>query len=119
MSYQLAFWKTGKRLPPDKVYKKIMDEKLVRGLEPLDRAAVERRLIATFPKWTLDTSITTVQSQTAISSDHGAVDVFYTAQAAVCTCVGLANEDLNRIIDMMHAMDMPLYDPQTGERFGL
>jgi hypothetical protein len=117
VSYQLAFWRTYRRSQPSMVYAKIAAGKLVRGLEFLDAGEVERRLIAAFPGWTLDASVVSTAGQTALSTEHAAVDVSYTAQAALCTCVGMGGHELNQIIDVMLSMQLPLYDPQTGERF--
>jgi hypothetical protein len=117
VSYQLAFWQSNKPHNPAKVYAKVVDGRTVRGLIPLDAAVVERRLRSAFPTWTLDSSITTTPMQTAISNEKSALDVFYSPQAAVCTCYGMDHQDLNRIIDLFHELTMPLYDPQTKERF--
>lgn len=117
LSYELTFWKTTRRIDPADVYAKISDGKRVRGLEKLDSSDVEDRLISAFLGWTIDASLATKVSRTAISTAESALDVSYTPQSVVCTCYGLSNEDLNRIIDIMHTLGLPLYDPQTRERF--
>lgn len=117
LSYQLAFWKSSRRQDPAKVYAKVVDGRSVRGLDPVNAAEVELRLKAAFHGWSIDSSLATTASQTAFSSDGAALDVFYGPQGVVCTCYGMAADDLNRVIDVFQSLGMPLYDPQTGERF--
>jgi hypothetical protein len=61
--------------------------------------------------------VAATSTQTAISRDGAALDVVYAPQGVVCTCYGIDGDDLNRIIDVFHELAMPLYDPQTRERF--
>lgn len=118
MSYQLVFWKSAASLEPSEVYAEVIEGHSVDGLEPIDPAVVEGRMRSAFPAWTLDASVADRSAQTVLSREHGALSVFYSPEAAVCTCQGLANADMNQIIDVFYDLGMRLYDPQTNQRFG-
>jgi hypothetical protein len=120
MTTDLAFWKTSRELKPQKVDRRLIEGKPVRGLEAMDADAVETALLAAFPDWRRDATRSTTPRQTMLADDdRGAMDVFWTADGVIASCYGMGPDDLNRVIDVMIELRMPLYDPQIDERFAL
>jgi hypothetical protein len=120
MSMQFVFWRTTKDLDARKVYDQLMNGKhKIRGLEPLNLAIIDDALLSEFADWTVEKRRTVGNPQTMLAGpgDKGGLDIGYTPQSVTVTCYGMDEDGWNRVIDVMIAQNLPLYDPQINQRF--
>lgn len=116
MSYQFVFWRTERRLEAEQVYAQLMEGRPVEGLDELDLHAVEAAIDAAFPEFVRSGSIVG-EARAVYSGPDTGMEVDATPQSVTCTCIGMDEDDGNRLIDVFIVLRLPLYDPQTRERF--
>ncbi len=114
MGYDLNFWryKKGISLNHQEVYEKCSDEETVEGLEELPYDAILKDISEEFAGWKTE-NITDFENH----DGKGAFVIMYTNQFFRFDCYGMEGEDMNRIIDIMHRYQCPLYDPQVTKRY--
>jgi hypothetical protein len=118
LSYQFAFWRTDRSLDSEQVYSQLIERAApVAGLETLDLAEIETSLDDAFPELLMAGSLVQDGHATLNGTEVG-LDVESTSQSVICTCYGMDENGLNRLLDVFIALRLPLYDPQTRERFG-
>jgi hypothetical protein len=114
MSYDLGFWKQepGSTLDPQGVYERLSEGERVEGLEDLPVDRITARIAETFSEgWDrLDPD--------NWESPQGSFQVSTTPQSIRVDCYGLTGEVMNEFIGIAQEFGCPLYDPQTGVRFG-
>lgn len=115
MSTSLAFWKGRDDSNPTTVYLAMSEQTLVDGIEPVDAPAVRAACRRFLAGWHEDGDMWTCRAD-ADGNGPGA-QVSIGPQLIEFTCYGLAGPQLKLIIDAMHSLGYPLFDPQLGERF--
>jgi hypothetical protein len=114
MSYDLSFWKQlpGSGLDPQGVYERLCEGERVEGLVDLPIGRIRARIAEAFTVgWDqLDPD--------NWESSQGSFEVFTTPQWLRVDCYGLSGEVMNVFIEIGQDFGCPLYDPQTGVRFG-
>ncbi len=114
MSYDLNFWKQqpGLMLDPQGVYERLSEGEKVEGVEelPIDRirARIAEAFVVGWERLDPDNW----------ESSQGSFQVFMTPQSFRVDCYGLTGELMNIFIEIGQEFGCPLYDPQTGVRFG-
>jgi hypothetical protein len=116
VSYDLNFWKErpGVELDPQSVYERLSEGEIVDGLEVLPIERIVERIAAEFSQWER-----LGPYDWESPGQRGSFQVATTPQSFRVDCYGMYDEDMNRVIDIGHEFGCPLYDPQTGERYGL
>ncbi len=125
MGQQFVFWKQQRRGDHSPraldVYRALMEGSTVDGLLPMPVAQILASLSTEFPSSFIGV---TADSPRPVfwSSDDGQHTIEFDWSAAHFMVefrpfgTG-SHDDLNRIIDVLAALECPLYDPQTDERF--
>ncbi len=119
VSYDLCFWseRPGIRLPPPAVYEHLLDGRAVDGLVSLAIEDYLAALAETFPEGTREPN---GESEWFVWEGADSMFEVSWSDAHVLVTMRPLNEDnANRLIDVAASFGMPLYDPQTGERFAL
>jgi hypothetical protein len=119
VSYDLCFWseRPGVRLPAQTVYERLLDGRAVDGLVPL---AVDNYLAALAHAFPVGLREPNGQSEWFVWEGADSMFEVWWGPAHVLVTMRPLNEDnANRLIDIAASFRMPLYDPQTGERFAL
>ncbi len=125
MGRQFVFWKQQRRGDGAPraldVYRALMEGSTVEGLLPMPVAEILASLCADFPSALIGVAADSPRpvfwssddEQHSIEFDWSAVHFMVEFRP-----FGSSNhDDVNRIIDALAALECPLYDPQTGERF--
>ena len=119
MSYDLCFWseRPGVRPPAQTVYERLLDVRAVDGLVPLAVEDYLGALADAFPEGLREPN---GQSEWFVWEGADSMfEVWWSAAHARVTLRPLNEDNANRLIDIAASFRMPLYDPQTGERFPL
>lgn len=119
MSHDLVFWRTERDLDPLDVYQGINRGASVPGLAELNLSAIESEIISAFRLWRVEARISPDTLQTILigPDDQAGLDITYTPQSVSVSCYGTGPAEWNSIIGVMVRLDLPLFDPQTSERF--
>lgn len=112
MSYDLSFWKYKSDIKPDtqKVYTRLNNGDSVDGLEDLPKNDILKRIAREFKSWKR-------VDDRSWESEKGSFQLYFTNQYFRVDCYGMSGTDMNKFIDIADEFDLPLYDPQTNERF--
>ncbi len=121
MSYDLYFWKQtpGCRASPDAIIERFSESKSVDGVLPIDVSAVIARLKSEFPA-IAENLLQLPECPVQLIWEHETDGCFIALPCTTYLCIeshGASSEILNRLIDIAHEFDCPLYDPQTNERY--
>jgi hypothetical protein len=113
MSYDLDFWryKPGIKLDNRFVYDSLCEGIVVEGLEDLPIAELIDRVRNEFSDWQR------LDEVTFDGGDRGGFQLYTTPQFFRVDCYGMAGEDMNRLIEIAHEFQCPLYDPQVDQRY--
>lgn len=115
VSSSLAFWRGGDDPNPTAVYLTLSGQTYVDGIAPVDASAVRAACRRFLAGWREDGDVWIYRAD---ADGNGPVaQVSVGPQMVEFTCYGLAGPQLNLIIDAMHSLGYPLFDPQLGERF--
>lgn len=117
MSYDLCFWseRPDARLNSQTVYEKLLAGSTVDGLVPLPIDDYLIALAKVFPDGTREPN---GPSEWFVWAGADSMfEVWWSAVHVLVTMRPLNERNANRLIDIAASLDMPLYDPQTGERF--
>lgn len=116
MSADYGFWKYKSKAAAhdnQRVYTLLSNGDTVVGLQELPVEKIRGRIRAVFSAWEwLD------EDNCENPAGKGSFALSTTPQFVRVDCYGMAEEDRNRIFDVMTGeFGCPLYDPQIGERF--
>ena len=112
MSMDLSFWKYKENIYLDNqdVYKKLSNGSYIDGLEKLPIPQILKDIEIAFGGWDK-------QSGYGYESKNGTFQIFTTEQFIRFDCYSVAQDDMNKIIDLLFEYGCPLYDSQISERF--
>lgn len=112
--YELIFWryKDEVYLNNQEVYEKLVDGKLVDGLEELPIQVIENRISKVFSKWER------VDENSLKNTDGvGAFQIITTSQSVQINCYGTQGKDMEKLCEILEEYKCPLYDPQVPMRY--
>ena len=114
MSYDLVFWKQKPdcREAPDPIFEQLADGKRVDSLELIPVEAFLGRLREAFPGITEQGGLVFWEG-----GDRGFFEISTSDQHVHIVCRQLMTDEVNKIIEIAHEFQWPLYDPQVGKRF--
>lgn len=117
VSYDLSFWsqKAELGIEPAEIQTRLLDGVRIDDVADLPIEDMRGKTAAAFSDWAR------VDEDMWERDGNGAApafQLFTTPQFFHVTCYGLEGEDMNRFIDVAAEFGCPLFDPQTGERFG-
>ena len=114
MSYELVFWKQASDSadPPSRIYGLLLDGAVPNGLEEIPVENLLDRVRGAFPGVIEDGGLVFWEG-----GDRGMFEVSWSPRHVHFCCRGLEAEEMNRLIDIAHEFDCPLYDPQVDVRY--
>ena len=112
MSYDLAFWKTTRKMdvPNHRIYEILSDGGHVDGLCEIPCKDIIRDMQQAFADWHVHENIYE-------KSDGQYFEVTCTVQFFRVDCYGVIAEELNQIIDVLAKYGCPVYDASLDVRF--
>ena len=115
VSLDLVFWRGADDRDPMAVCRALLDEVTVDDVERVCEKDVLDACRRWLVGWKQDRNMWTYQPDA--DGNGPAADLWIGPQVVMFSCYGLAGPQLNMIIDAMHSLHYPLFDPQIGERF--
>lgn len=115
MSMDLSFWRYKENMPHDntRVYNlAVCEGESLHELETIPVDDILRRVASEFSDWNIQGGGTVFEK-----GGCGSFQISTTPQTIRFDCYGLAEKDLNRLMDIPIEFGCPLYDPQISTRF--
>jgi hypothetical protein len=114
MSYDLVFWKQKPACSaaPSAIYRELMNDAAVEGLEVIPIVEFLARVHKKFPG--------IVQDRGLVFWDggrRGLFEIYSSAQHVHFSCRQVPGEDMNVLVDIGAEFGCPLYDPQVDKRY--
>lgn len=118
MSYDLNFWRQSadESRTPQAIYETFCAGEEVHGLVELPMSEMVAALIDAFPEAESGETGPSGRWFEGISGG-GAMTIEWTRFFLRADCYGMTGDDMNKVIDVAHRFECPLYDPQVNERF--
>jgi hypothetical protein len=113
VSYDLNFWRyqPGVVLDHQEVYDRLCDGNVVDGLLELPAERMLARVVVEFSDWDR------LDDLMFDGGDKGGFQLYITPQLLRVDCYGLHVDHMNKLIEIAHEFQCPLFDPQVGRRF--
>ena len=114
MSYDLVFWKQASDCadPPSRIHGLLLDGVVPDGLAEIPVEKLLDRVRETFPGVIEGGGLVFWEGW-----DRGMFEVSWSRHHLHFCCRALGTDEMNRLIEIAHEFDCPLYDPQVDTRF--
>lgn len=119
MSYDLVFWQQAEPLSdsPEAIYRELLEGQWVEGLSELGIESFLTAILDQFPGAVREPNGDREWIDWTGDGQEASFQVEWSSQHVVVSCRHIANEHMNRLIDIGIAHQCRLYDPQVNERF--
>lgn len=112
MSRDLSFWKTkyDTKVDNSEIYLALTNKQHLDYIDEIPSSRVLENFVNEFKDWTL-------RSNLCFEKGEEAFQLMITSQFVRADCYGMTGNNMNRIIDILHHFDCPLYDSAIDVRF--